>query len=109
MEETRKTIQKKLNHDEILKRVQLAMLRQNTVTYANNKRILQRRREEMKNVEAMMDKKRVKRLQEISEQVERYEKVLLPEMVKKIPELIAKDKAMHEFLGEVSCVERLML
>ena len=56
MEETRKTIQKKLNHDEILKRVQLAMLRLNTVTYASNKRILQRRREEMKNDETMTDK-----------------------------------------------------
>lgn len=85
------------------------MLRQNTVTYANNKRILQRRREEMKNVEAMTDKRMAKRLQEISEQVERYEKVLLPEMMKKIPELIAKDKAIHELLGDVSSVERLML
>lgn len=86
------TIEPKGFAEKVLKRVQLAMLRQNTVTYANNKRILQRRREEMKNVEAMMDKRRVKRLQEISEQVERYEKVLLPEMMKKIPELIAQDK-----------------
>ena len=47
MEETRKTIQKKLNHDEILKRVQLAMLRQNTVTYTNNKCVQHSRREEI--------------------------------------------------------------